>query len=156
MNGNIWSKAEGSALNQVHRGVNLSALRERIAHNVNTQIPLLPSIIAEFLATRSIEVAQGTFKSMFAAIAKENGFSQAQAIETIAEFSQHERDNRNAFGIINAVTRAGQKFDNAFWVKADEIGGQLTALGADGWNKLKTRAAGLTEDAMSKIYGTAV
>jgi len=41
---------------------------------------------------------------------------------------QHEKQDRNLFGVVNAVTRAGQTFDNTGWVKFDEIGGDLMSM----------------------------
>jgi hypothetical protein len=65
---------------------------------------------------------------------------------------QHERTDRNLFGVVNAVTRAGQTFDNVGWVKFDELGGSLLDMTDNRWSAIKQRADSYTEKEIEAVF----
>lgn len=156
MNGCIWDRSKGNILTQVHRGnVNLDDLRIEICNNVHKQIPLMQSAVDRFLSMRDRKVT-GKLSKLFACIAKENGFTNEQANATIQEWLQNEKSDRNAFGVINAITRTGQKFDNVTWLDFDILAGKIMNLSNDGWLALNTRADNLDDKVVEKVFATAV
>ena len=153
MNGCIWDQAQGMGIKKVHLGkIDLEELATKIRINIEAQIPLLPDGIERFLGIRSMECGEAKVKQVVAAISVNNKFNSNEATEILTQWVQHERDDRNLFGIVNAVTRAGQEFDNEKWVKFDEIGGRLATMGDKQWDKLVTSAATIDEDDLAKVY----
>ena len=75
-------------------------------------------------------------------------------MEVLTQWIQHEREDRNLFGIVNAITRAGQTFDNTSWVKFDELGGDLIGMGESRWDAIKKRADTYEEKEVVAIFGT--
>ena len=55
---------------------------------------------------------------------------------------------------MNAVTRAGQTFDNTGWVKFDELGGSLLDMTENRWDAIKKRADTYDEKEVVAIFGT--
>ena len=68
----------------------------------------------------------------------------------------HERQDRNLFGIVNSVTRAGQKLGNDGWVKFDEIGGSLLEMTDPKWDAIKKRAESFEDKELEKLFVTAI
>jgi hypothetical protein len=157
MNGCIWDQTKGNIITQVHRGeIDLVDLRERIMLNVNKQIPLLQSGVDRFLAMRDRPIdAECPLSNLFAAIAKDNGFSNAQVNEVAEQFLQNEKTDRNAFGVVNAITRAGQKFSNANWLDFDMVAGNLMNMSDTQWGGLVSRAKSLDEKVVAKMFAVA-
>ena len=56
------------------------------------------------------------------------------------------------FGVVNAVTRAGQTFSNDAWVKFDELGGELLDMNESRWTSLTKRADSFDEKDFEKIF----
>ncbi len=156
MNGCIWDQEKGSIYKKVHRGaIDLDDLRLGILDNLNKQIPLLQGGVDRFLALRSRPVpATDSLSVVFACLGKENQFSNEQIDATAKEFLQHEKDNRNAFGLVNAVTRAGQKYDADTWFKFDTVAGKVMNLSENAWEGFLSRARGMDKDAVSKIFAS--
>ena len=78
--------------------------------------------------------------------------SKKEATEFLNQYGEYEAGNRNLFGIINGLTRAGQKFNNETWVKFDEIAGSLMATSADRWATILRRADTFTDKDYEKVY----
>lgn len=161
MNGCIWDQNSGEKIDKVHRGdIDLNDLRERIAKNIHDQIPLLAKGVDKFLALRSYEVEKNVkLSNIFAMVAMENGFSlgqNGQLAKIVTKFQNHESNNRNLFGIVNSITRTGQEYDNAEWVRFDMVAGQLTNYTEQQWKALQSRANVMEEKAFNKAYGIAV
>lgn len=158
MNGCIWDQTFGKALDRVHRGktVDLGKLRRELAENINSQIPLLAQGVERFLAKKDMVIGSVPLRNVFAELAGKFKLSygqKAQASQVVAEFVEHEADNKNLFGIINAVTRAGQKQTNAEWVRFDEIGGTLMAYKEKQWDGFLARANNLDSKEVDKVFG---
>lgn len=159
MNGCIWDQTKGNILNKVHRGeIVLADLRVAILENVNKQIPLLASGVDKFLALRSREINKETHRlsQVFAQIALDNSFSAGQAQATLQEWLANEKESRNAFGVVNAITRAGQKFDNATWVDFDNVAGNLMNMTDNQWSRLLAESTEVDDKVLEKLYGVAV
>lgn len=158
MNGCIWDRVCGTNVNKVHRGeIDLNSLRDDIVQNIHAQIPLLDEGVKKFLAMRDMAVEKGVqLSNIFAMIAKENQFSfgvAGQATKMVEQFQKFEADNRNLFGIVNAITRTGQEYGPAEWVKFDEVAGKYMAYSTSQWNGLQMRAKGLDKKDHDKVFG---
>lgn len=158
MNGCIWDQKKGSVFTKIHRGeIDLAELRLSILDNVNKQIPLLQSGVDRFLALRSRSIAaENKLSKVFALIADENGFSKEQLNMTAELWFQEEKENRNAFGVINAITRAGQKYDADTWFAFDMIAGDLMNLDDNQWQGLLVRAENMDDKKVEKMFTVAV
>ena len=153
MNGCIWGQTSGEKIRKVHRGnIDLDSLKLEIARNIQHQIPLLAPGIKAFLATRAMETGKASIKGIVASVASDYKMTKREATEVLNQYGQYEAGNRNLFGIINGITRAGQKFDNTTWVKFDEIAGSLMATSADRWATILRRADTFTDKDYEKVY----
>jgi hypothetical protein len=153
MNGCIWGQTSGEKIRKVHRGnIDLDSLKLEIARNIQHQIPLLAPGIKAFLATRAMETGKASIKGIVASVASDYKLSKKEATEFLNQYGEYEAGNRNLFGIINGLTRAGQKFDNATWVKFDEVAGSLMATSADRWATILRRADTFTDKDYEKVF----
>ena len=153
MNGCIWGQTKGEKIRRVHRGnIDLDTLKLEIAKNIQDQIPLLAPGIKQFLATRSLETGKASIKGIVASIASDYRLSKKEASEFLDQYGQFESGERNLFGIINGLTRAGQEFDNQTWVRFDEIAGSLLNTSADRWATILRRADTFTDKDYEKVF----
>jgi hypothetical protein len=158
MNGCIWDQESGENISKVHRGaINLKEMRSLIAENINDQIPLMAEGIARFLALKDKEIVKDVkLSNIFAMVAYENAMSfgvKGQAATMVKKFQDFEAGNRNLFGIVNAITRAGQEYDNTEWVRFDTIAGKLMNLSDGQWENLQARAKAIDPKVYNKVYG---
>jgi hypothetical protein len=158
MNGCIWDQESGQKIRQVHRGViDLKSLRVDIANNINTQIPLLAEGVTKFLSLKNMIVAKDVkLSNVFAMIAYENMMSfgaKGQAAEMAKQFQDFESNDRNLFGIVNAITRTGQIYDNTDWVRFDTIAGKLMSYTENQWENLQARAKAIEPKTYNKVFG---
>lgn len=152
MNGCIWGQQKGSKISKVHRGViNLDTLKTSIAENISLQLKLLPSGLDQFLATRS-QAIKGSAKGVIAAVAADFRLNKVEASRTLEAFVKHESHQKNLFGVINAVTRAGQLGSNEGWVRLDEIGGQLMNITPNRWDRLNTIGSTMNDKDFEKAF----
>jgi hypothetical protein len=155
MNGCIWDQTKGNVFTQIHRGaINLEDLRKEIFDNINKQIPLMDDHVTRFLSMRDRKLT-APVQNLFAQLAIDNGFSNVQTVRIATEFVQYEKGDRNAFGIINAITRAGQAFDNEDWFRFDGIAGGLLNMSQPKWEAFNGRAATLDEETVADLYTVA-
>ena len=153
MNGCIWGQTAGEKIRRVHRGnIDLDKLKLEIAQNIQQQIPLLAPGIKKFLDTRLLETGKASIKGVVASLASDYKLSKKEATEFLDQYVTLESGNRNLFGIINGLTRAGQVFDNKTWVRFDEIAGSLMDTSADRWATILRRADTFTDSDYEKIY----
>lgn len=153
MNGCIWGQTAGEKIRRVHRGnIDLDQLKMEIAKNIQFQIPLLVPGIKKFLETRSLETGKASVKGIVASISSDYKLSKREATEFLSQYGEFEAGHRNLFGIINGLTRAGQKFDNTTWVKFDEIAGSLMETSADRWATILRRADTFTDKDYEKVF----
>lgn len=153
MNGCIWDQTKGTVLSQVHRGnLDMTQLVAKIYDNIQKQIPLLTQGIDKLLELKTLDFKGANRKQVMAQIAKENSFTGDEACVFASEFLTNEKDHNNAFGVVNAITRAGQKFDPERWVKFDVVAGNIVHGGDKLWDKIKKRASTLNDDDMVKVF----
>lgn len=153
MNGCIWGQTVGEKIRRVHRGnIDLDKLKLEIAQNIQQQVPLLAPGIKQFLATRAMETGKASVKGVVAAVASDYKLSKREATEFLDQYVTLESGERNLFGIINGLTRAGQVFDNKTWVKFDEIAGSLMETSSDRWATILRRADTFTDKDYEKVF----
>ena len=140
MNGCIWGQTKGKDISKVHRGkIDLDSLKVLIAENIEYQLSILPDGIRKFLDTRTQSLNDASVKGVIAAVANDYKLTKKQATETLEQYLAHETHEQNMFGVINAITRAGQVFDNDSWVRLDEVGGMLMDTSASRWTNILAR-----------------
>jgi len=156
LNGCIWGQVSGKQIKRRHIGtIDLDALKLEIGQNIEHQLPLLPNGITQFLAMRELENGDVSMKNIIAAICKDERLGKKEAVVVLDQYAQFENQERNLFGVVNAITRAGQKFDNSTWVKFDELGGSLMETDASRWAAILKRADSLQDKDFEKIFATA-
>jgi hypothetical protein len=154
MNGCIWSQTKGKNLNKVHRGkdvVNPVVLRRMIAENIQEQIPLTSAGILKLLATQTYEIVG--VKKFIAEIGSSWAMKPEEVQEIATQYVKHESAFRNLFGIVNAITRAGQQFEPKRWVDFDNYAGELVGVTADSFNRMKNRADNLSDEFVNEVFG---
>jgi hypothetical protein len=153
LNGCIWGQTKGKSISKVHRGtIDLDGLATQIRQNIEAQLPLLPDGIERFLGIKIHTADDVAMKNVIGAICSDKRLGKKESTEVLTQWVQHERTDRNLFGVVNAVTRAGQTFDNTGWVKFDEIGGDLMSMTDICWAAIKQRADSYTEDEVEKMF----
>ena len=156
MNGCIWGQQKGTDISKVHRGtIDLGLLKTRIAENIEYQLNILPDGIRKFLATRTQKMGTHSAKGVIATICDEFRLDKKQSTEVLEQFVTHEHDHHNLFGVINAVTRAGQEFNAEAWYNLDEVGGKLMDLSATRWDSILRRADTYTDKEYDKVFAIA-
>ena len=157
LNGCIWGQVSGKQIKRRHIGtIDLDALKLEIGQNIEHQLPLLPNGITKFLAMRELENGDVSMKNIIAAICKDERLGKKEAVVVLDQYAQFENQERNLFGVVNAITRAGQKFDNMTWVKFDELGGNLMETDAGRWAAILKRADSLQDKDFEKIFAAAI
>jgi hypothetical protein len=153
LNGCIWGQTKGKGISKVHRGtIDLDGLASDIRKNIEAQLPLLPDGIERFLGIKVHECDEVPMKNLIGSVCINKKLGKKESTEVLTQWVQHERTDRNLFGIVNAITRAGQKFDNTSWVKFDEIGGDLMGMTDDRWASLKKRADSYSEKEVENMF----
>lgn len=157
LNGCIWGQVKGKQIRRRHIGdIDLGALKVEIGENIEYQLPLLPNAITKFLEMREFENGDVSMKNIIAAICKDERIGKREASEVLVQYANHENHERNLFGVINAITRAGQEFNNATWLKFDEIGGSLIETNDSRWSSILKRAESMQDADFSKVFMSAV
>ena len=152
MNGCIWDQNKGEVVSKVHRGkIDLVDLKGRLFDNINKQIPLIPALVERFMDLRKLELPKDEkLVYVIATIGLDSGFSGKEIVKVAEQFAQYEKGDRNVFGIVNAITRAGQLYDNQTWVKYDRLAGQFMGMTASKWENIRGRAKTITEKQLVK------
>lgn len=158
MNGCIHSQVKGVSISKVHRGkIDWNDLAGRTKRNIHSQIPLMASAVDRFLETKNLVLPQNVnVNQMFANMVNVYKLAPQVAVASINQFNMYERNDNNMFGIINAITRAGQTFDNKSWVECDTLGGDLMNIKANKWEYLTESAAKLDDESMMELLELAV
>jgi hypothetical protein len=155
MNGNIWGKTEGEMIDRRHIGkIDLVDLKKRIVDNIEKQLPLIPIGVRKFLSLQSFKV-EGSMKQILGAVCLRNKLDKTESREVLTQFATFEKDDRNLFGIVNSITRAGQNLSNEGWVKFDELGGQLTSYTESDWDRLNAYSKTITSEQIDEVFATA-
>jgi hypothetical protein len=153
LNGCIWGQTKGKAISKVHRGkIDLEGLAADIRQNIEAQLPLLPDGIERFLGIKVHVADEVAMKNLIGAVCTNKKLSKKESTEVLTQWVKYERQDRNLFGIVNAVTRAGQELDNTSWVKFDEIGGDLMNMDENRWDAIKKRADSYSEKEVENMF----
>lgn len=153
MNGCIWDQVKGANISQVHRGkISLNDLRDRITKNIESQIPLAEEAIKRFANTKqkNFDIAAA---SIIAQVSLDNKLNTKHAMRILTEYNTHEKEHKTLYGIVNAITRAGQVFDRETWLDFDNMAGRLIGLSDSAWSSLQTKAKLLDKEEYKEIYG---
>tara|TARA_R100001244_G_scaffold14245_1_gene15798 strand:- start:363 stop:1565 length:1203 start_codon:yes stop_codon:yes gene_type:complete len=154
LNGCIWGQCKGKEIKKRHIGeIDLQELSYAIYENIEAQLPLLDAGVRKLLALRELEVEEAKMQQVFATVAMDHKLTKKEVSEVFRQWGQFERDDRNLFGVVNAVTRAGQTLDNMSWVRFDGIGGSLMDTSESRWAGILNRAASLQDKDLEKVYG---
>lgn len=154
MNGCVWGAKDGIELRRRHRGIDLKEFADAIRHNIDKQIPLLTTKIGDMLTLHQA-VCSAPIVNIFAMLAKGNNIGTAD-LNTIAEtWLKDTPMEKTAFGVVDALTRAGQKLSADMWEKLDTMAGAILNGREDGWHTLNAKAKLLTEKEIKKAYGNA-
>jgi hypothetical protein len=157
MNGCIWGQISGKKISKKHLGkINLDELSIMIRDNIDKQLPLIPLGVERLIAVRSYGCDDVPMKNLVAAVCSSLRFSKSESTEVLTQWVQNERQDRNLFGIVNSITRAGQTFGNDGWVRFDELGGSLLEMNDSRWNAFKQRADSFEEKELEKLFVTAI
>ena len=159
-NGLIIGQHKGYQIRKKHIGdIDYDDLRRRIADNIHKQIPLIQAGIDKFLSMKTRKVESVSMARMITIVAKTYniGLGAKGAIHTVLdEYREHESEYKNMFGIVNAITRAGQKLDNEEWVRFDSIAGSIADLPSSQWEAMQNQAKSLSKEDIEKAYGISV
>jgi hypothetical protein len=154
LNGCIWGQCKGKEIKKRHIGeIDLQELSYAIYENIEAQLPLLEAGVRKLLALRELEVEDAKMQQVFATVAMDHKMTKKEVSEVFRQWGQFERDDRNLFGVVNAVTRAGQTLDNMSWVRFDGIGGSLMDTSESRWAGILNRAGSLQDKDLEKVYG---
>lgn len=156
-NGCIWDQKSGQKLDRVHRGkIDLISLEHKIRINLATQIPLITTMIDTLIATKSFAYDGDSMKPLFAQVAKDYKLGKPQTSGIYKGYMEEIADSpvssRNLFGVINSITRAGQKFSNDTWHDFDILGGRLSRFTKENWDNLTSRASKLNVEQTEEMY----
>ncbi len=154
LNGCIWGQVAGEGMNKKHRGaIDLGSLAAAIDHNISTQLPLFETRIERFLGIRAYGCGDTKITSVVGAIAQDVKLTRKESTEVLSQWTKHERSDRNAFGVVNAITRAAQLQPNPRWCAMDEIGGDIVEhLTQNRWDSILKRADSFDDKALEKMF----
>lgn len=158
MNGCIWDRTSGIAMRLRHNGqLDYEVIFESMKEHINSQIPILDAGVNQLLSTRNMVWEHGDILPLFAQISQDFKVARhpmAIVIDAYAEEVATSEDSSNTlFGVINAVTRAGQSLGNEIWHSFDVLGGRLSNYGVSEWESLTQRARFLSSSSIEKALG---
>jgi|TARA_R110002020_G_scaffold194354_3_gene395073 hypothetical protein len=154
LNGCIWGECKGKEIKKRHIGeIDLSELSFAIYENIEAQLPLLDMGVRKLLGLQSMEVQDAKMRQVFATVAMDHKLTKKEVTEVFSQWATYERQDKNLFGVVNAVTRAGQTLNNMSWVRFDQVGGQLMDTSESRWASILTRAESLQDKDLEKVYG---
>jgi hypothetical protein len=162
MNGCIWDQKSGDALNKVHRGaIDFKELETLIRENLQAQIPLLPQGIERLLGLRKFGCGETSGMALLAQTSIDHSMGKKQVAAVYDAWNVEMEilgrvEGKTAYGLANAITRAGQKLSNDEWVKFDTIGGDFANMDRDEWDRFRNRADNLGKVKIEKRLGDLV
>lgn len=159
MNGCIWDQTFGQGITKVHRDkICLDELYLALQENIQKQIPLIPQGIELLLGTRRLAWDGASMKPLFAQISLDNKITKRHASYLLEAYQEEQAvstdSEKTLFGLVNSVTRAGQRLSNQEWVQFDSLGGRLASMGEDGWQALTGRAKLLKSKQVDGAFAT--
>jgi len=155
LNGCIWGETAGNSIKRRHVGdIHLESLKNEIAKNIAEQLPLFETHLHEFLKTRERGVGGVNMRAVIGEICQTYGITKHESPKVVDTWENFEAHNASLFGVLNAITRLGQKLGAKRWVEFDEIGGKLASMDQSRWEKVVSRARDYTLDDYKKAFGS--
>lgn len=152
MNGCIWGAIKGTNWSQVHKGkIDYNTLSKIMLECIDGQIKLVDDVVEKYLAAREWEFGKAKPTQLIACFSKENNLGKSQIAELFQGFAK-EKQNQNAFGFINGITRFAQTQPADVWQSFDMMAGKMIEAGKDGWDAFAKRAEGYSEKDLEKIF----
>lgn len=148
-----WAAEEGGVRKKHIGNIDLNDLANQIRANLEKQVKELPKGIDILLQSQNHEFNGHKPQELLAVIGRENNLSTSQLRDIAGEYGNHESTHRNLFGLVNAITRAGQGMKASDTFELDKLGGQLASMTDQQWTRLTNRAANLTEKEFNKAWG---
>jgi hypothetical protein len=156
MNGCIWGQKMGEQLNKRHSGeIDYNELSYMMACNISEQLRLNEMIMDTFLDMRNITLSAPT-QCVIAAICADQKLDKIVSAEILSQYNDFENHHKSLFGIVNAITRAGQEFPNDMWVNLDRVGGSFMGMSQSKFDKYNAIAKAYTSADLEKVFGSAV
>jgi len=157
-NGVIIGQVLGVSYSKVHRGnFELASIAGNIFVNLNNQIPMLKKGIDQFIAAKDRKWDESIpAANIFAQLAIEQKLTpglKGQATQIVTEFANYEKEHRSLFGVMNAITRAGQNLEPVDWVRFDTLAGDLLNMSDKEWTNFQNRARVIDNVARDKVFG---
>jgi hypothetical protein len=155
-NGCVFGQEFLDKLSQVHKGeIDLKLLSSTIVRSVGQALPRMGDGIEKFLSMKDKKLTTSPSK-VIAQLAMDNKLSlggSGQVAQIAEEFSNHEINSRNLFGIVNALTRAAQKQDPAEHLRMEEIAGRFMDFDDNRWANYNIRANAMDDKMYNKAFG---
>ena len=153
LNGCIWGQVAGKEIKKRHIGeIDLNELALKLRENIEAQLPLIPLGMRKLMETRGRVIGTARLDQVVAAAAKDFKLDKRQASATLQAWNKFESEHRSQFGLVNAITRAGQTLGNDQWNRFDKIGGNLVDFSDNRWDNLIKRSNTITDKDMKSIY----
>lgn len=158
MNGCIWGRVDGTAVETRHRGVNLDVLAERVRESIRVQLHLAGEAIDDMLATRKIELGRSRIAVL-------------NLIDETAEAANLNREERRgwydgwleeggeltAFAVVQGLTRSVRFDEDPASASREALAGRLVSSTPEWWSRALARAAiGASAESLVPIYGSDV
>ena len=146
-NGTLWDQIKGVSYTRKHLGakIDYKKIFESLLLHINKQIPLIPEHIDAMQNTKKLKWSS-TVEKLIAQSTSDLLLSKKQATLVLENYSVE--PELSCFGLINALTRAGQLMPSDKWVQIDSYVSKLT--NENFWKKYSEKAMVLTqEDAQS-------
>lgn len=157
-NGMIFGWEKGEKIFQKHVGdIDLGKLRERLNANISVQLPLIKAGIDGFAALKDRKFAKDVRISQYIAqTAMDHTLTygmKGQAATIASEFLTYEKDDTNLFGLVNAITRAAQNYENEEWTRMERIGGSFMEMTDKQFDLFSARARAIDSKFHDKVFG---
>lgn len=154
-NGNVWDRTNGEKFSQVHKGViDFRMLAKEIHVHLNSQIPLVYEGIQRFMVLQTMESPVKILRLVCNLINDRRFMLSQKVIGSIISGYMDEPLGDNAFGLINAITRASQKQDLYLQDSMEIMAGTLTSEWVDkpqNWDVFCKQAENITDEMVKKI-----
>jgi hypothetical protein len=108
--------------------------------------------LALFLDARKDTIKGSNVNQLLVEVARQGKMKPRETVQLFEAWNK-ESGEKNRFGIINAITRAGQEFSNKRWVEMDILGGTVMNWNANQWSSTLKRASTITDEQMKKALG---
>lgn len=153
MNGCIWDKTVGKSARQIHKGkMEYKELAMVLKDNIHMQIPLTTECLNKMMEVKDWSFGKAAAAQVLCEVIDYFKFNAKQGQDLFAQYAiESQLGHKNAFGVINAITRVSQLCDTKEWVNLDKIAGDIVYDGQNKWGKLITRAEQWDEESMKKL-----